>query len=263
MPSPFPGMNPWLEQVDVWHDFHQRFITRIGDALAQHIRPAYLTKIDENVYIHELSVDHRVLLGHPDIAVFEGSVSAASVGRKTANLPFAYGSLLPNIDRISESFIEIRDTNYRDLITVIELLSPTNKQPGPDREQYIAKRRLLLSGNVHFVEIDLLRGGAKMPVEGLAQCDYAVMVSRSYERPKVGLWPVKIRETLPVIPIPLKREDQDAVLDLQQLLHETFDAAGYADYIYHGRPRPPLHPDDDAWAQQCLSSAPTANLHLQ
>ena len=180
MPSPFPGMNPWLEQVDVWHDFHQRFITRIGDVLAQRIRPAYLTKIDENVYIHELSVEQRLLLGRPDIAVFEGSGIAASVCQNTATLPIAYGRLLPRTDRISESFIEIRDTNYRDLITVIELLSPTNKQSGPDREQFLAKRKLLLSGNVHFVEIDLLRGGAKMPVEGLAQCDYAVMVSRSY-----------------------------------------------------------------------------------
>lgn len=257
MPSPFPGMNPWLEQVDVWHDFHQRFITRIGDALAQHIRPAYLTKIDENVYIHELSVEQRLLLGRPDIAVFEGSGVAGSVPRNTATLPIAYGSLLPGSDRISESFIEIRDTNYRDLITVIELLSPTNKQSGPDREQYLTKRKLLLASSVHFVEIDLLRGGAHMPVEGLAPCDYAVMVSRSYERPKVGLWPMRLNEALPVIPVPLKQEDPDAVLDLQQLLHETFDAAGYADYIYQGRPRPPLNPDEEAWAKECLASAPS------
>ena len=164
-------------------------------------------------------------------------------------MPISFGSLLPSVDRISEPFIEIRDTEYRDLITVIELLSPTNKNSGPDREQYLSKRKLLLSGNVHFVEIDLLRGGTRMPVEGLAQCDYAMMVSRSYERPKVGLWPMKLRERLPVIPVPLKPEDPDAVLDLQQLLHETFDAAGYADYIYQGKPRPPLHPEDEAWAQ--------------
>lgn len=257
MPSPFPGMNPWLEQVDVWHDFHQRFITRIGDALALHIRPAYLTKIDENVYIHELSVEQRLLLGRPDIAVFEGSGVAASVPQNSATLPIAYGSLLPSSDRISESFIEIRDTNYRDLITVIELLSPTNKQSGPDREQYLAKRKLLLASSVHFVEIDLLRGWAHMPVEGLAPCDYAVMVSRSYERPKVGLWPMRLCEALPVIPVPLKQEDPDVVLNLQQLLHDTFDAAGYADYIYQGRPRPPLNPDEAAWAKECLASAPS------
>ena len=78
------------------------------------------------------------------------------------------------------------------------------------------------------------------------------MVSRSYERPTVGLWPMRIREALPVIPVPLKQDDPDAVLDLQQLLHETFDAAGYADYIYQGRPRPPRHPDEEAWSKQCL-----------
>jgi len=252
-------MNPWLEQPDVWHDFHERFIARLGDAVARSVRPAYITKIDENVYIHELSAQQRLLLGRPDVSVFEGPApnSTATSGHRSqsATLPISFGSLLPNVDRISEAFIEIRDTAYRDLITVIELLSPTNKNSGPDREQYLAKRKLLLSGNVHFVEIDLLRGGTRMPVEGLAQCDYAIMVSRSYERPNVGLWPMKLRETLPIIPVPLKPEDPDAVLDLQQLLHETFDAAGYADYIYQGKPRPPLHPEDDAWAKTVRAAA--------
>jgi hypothetical protein len=71
----------------------------------------------------------------------------------------------------------------------------------------------------------------------------------------VGFWPMKLRERPPVIPIPLKPEDPDAVLDLQQLLHETFDAAGYADYIYQGKPRPPLHPEDDAWAKTARAAA--------
>ena len=252
MPSPFPGMNPWLEQPDVWHDFHQAFIATMRARLAERIRPQYITKIDENVYIHEVSAEQRLLLGRPDVAVFEGPAPNPSVAsgdhQYVSTVPITIGSLLPGTDRISESFIEIRDTEYRDLITVIEVLSPTNKNPGPDREQYLGKRKLLLSGNVHYVEIDLLRGGVRMPVEGLAQGDYAVMVSRSYERPKVGLWPMKLREALPVIPIPLKPEDPDAVINLQQLVHETFDAAGYEDYIYQGKPRPPLHPEDEAWA---------------
>lgn len=249
MPSPFPGMNPWLEQPDVWHDFHQRFVSRLGDSIAKVVRPSYIAKIDENVYIHELSADQRYLLGRPDVGVFDNfAASKATAASGTSSIPIAIGSLLPPTERISESFVEIRDREYRDLITVIELLSPTNKTPGPDRELYLAKRKLLTAGNVHFVEIDLLRGGARMPVEGLAQCDYAIMVSRSYERPQVGLWPMKLREPLPSIPIPLKREDPDAIIDLQQLLHTTFDAAGYADYIYQGKPRPPLHPEEESWA---------------
>jgi hypothetical protein len=250
MPSHFPRMNPWLEQPDVWHDFHQAFISSIRTALAERIRPSYIARIDENVYIHELSAEQRYLLGRPDVGVFDNAAAAktAAATSGTSSIPIALGSLLPPTERISESFIEIRDREYRDLITVIELLSPTKKTPGPDRDLYLAKRKLLTAGNVHFVEIDLLRDGARMPVEGLTQSDYAIMVSRSYERPQVGLWPMKLREPLPSIPIPLKREDPDAIIDLQQLLHTTLDAAGYADYINLGKPRLPLHPEEEAWA---------------
>ena len=258
MPSPFPGMNPWLEQPDVWHDFHQRFVTRIGDELSRRVRPGYHTKIDDNVYVHELPEEQRYLLGRPDVAIVEGRLSGVAVASRpaTRTIPPAIGKLLPTKDRLTESFIEIRDSTYRDLITVIEVLSPTNKNNGPDREQYIAKRKILLGSSVHLVEIDLLRGGAQMPIEGLAQCDYAILVSRSYERPKVELWPLKLRQTLPLIPVPLKPEDPDAILDLQQLLHETFDAAGYADYIYQGKPRPPLHPEDESWAAEYRTEQP-------
>lgn len=254
MPSPFPGMNPYLEQPDVWHDFHQRFIARMGDEVACGIRPAYVTKVDENVYIHELDSDQRLLLGRPDVAVLEGAGEDAGPRGlvATASQALTIGKLLPTTDRIGESFIEIRDAQDRDLITVIELLSPTNKRPGTDREHYLAKRRLLLSGNVHLVEIDLLRGNSRMPIDGLSDCHYCVMVSRSYQRPHVELWPLGLRDSLPIIPIPLKREDPDASLNLQQLLHEQYDAAGYDDYIYRGTPRPPLFSADAKWADEVL-----------
>ena len=159
-----------------------------------------------------------------------------------------YGHISPAVDQVHESFIEIRDRESRELITVVELLSPTNKASGSDREQYVGKRKTILAGNPHLVEIDLLRGGYRMPVEGLAACDYMVMVSRSYERPRVELWPVGLRDRLPMIPIPLRRGERDATIDLQQLLHEQFDAAGYADYIYRGHPQPPLSDAHAEWA---------------
>ena len=264
MPSPFPGMNPYLEQPDVWHDFHQRFVPRIGDAITELIRPNYVTKIDENVYLHELSMEQRLLLGRPDVSVLNGNRhSSTSVAVSSAAVPRALGKLLPSVDRIAEPFIEIRDTEYRDLITVIELLSPTNKRSGADREQYLAKRRLLIAGNVNYVEIDLLRGDARMPVEGLSDCHYCVMVCRSHRRPEVELWPMALREPLPRIPIPLKPEHADAVLDLQSLLNQQYDAAGYDDYIYGGQPRPPLYSDDDIWAKSIIAAKvglpPSAN----
>ncbi len=254
MPSPFPGMNPYLEQPDVWHDFHQRFVPRMGDAIARSIRPNYVTKIDENVYIHELSADQRLLLGRPDVAVLDAGQPATSrvATAGQATLAPVIGRILPSTDRLTESFIEIRDTEYRELITVIELLSPTNKRPGPDRDQYINKRRLLLAGNVNLVEIDLLRGHARMPADGLSDCQYCVIVSRGQRRPEAEMWPIGLRDPLPVIPIPLKPEHADASLDLQSLLHEQYDAAGYTDYIYRGTPRPPLFRTDAEWAQTLL-----------
>lgn len=248
MPSPFPGMNPYLEQVDVWHDFHQSFATHIRDAIAPQIRPKYLAKIDENVYIHELSAEERHLLGRPDVAVLSNQPggTATAVADRTAPV---YGHLLPLADELQESFIEIRDRESRELITVIEVLSPTNKVRGPDRDQYIAKRRCILASPAHLVEIDLLRGHERMPVKDMPPCDYAVMVSRYQERPRVGLWPINLRDRLPEIPIPLRYGDPDATLDLQPVLANLYDAAGYEDYIYRGKPQPPLSAEDAAWAE--------------
>ncbi|MEX2170132.1 MAG: DUF4058 family protein [Pirellulales bacterium] len=248
MPSPFPGMNPYLEQVDVWHDFHQSFVAHIRDAIAPQIRPKYLAKIDENVYIHELSAEERHLLGRPDVAVLSNQPGGTTTAVAERAAP-AYGHLLPLADELQESFIEIRDQESRELITVIELRSPTNKVRGPDRDQYIAKRRCILASPAHLVEIDLLRGHERMPVRDMPPCDYVVMVSRYQERPRVGLWPINLRDRLPEIPIPLRYDDPDATLDLQPVLANLYDAAGYEDYIYRGKPQPPLRGEDAVWAE--------------
>jgi hypothetical protein len=98
-----------------------------------------------------------------------------------------------------------------------------------------------------------------MPVENLPQCDYVVMVSRSYEHLRVGLWPVRLKERLPEIPIPLRDSDPDASVDLQPLIHSIYDGAGYEDYIYRGTPSPPLHPEDARWAEEIIAAQTRAN----
>jgi hypothetical protein len=118
-----------------------------------------------------------------------------------------------------------------------------------DREQYLMKRKEILAGQAHFVEIDLLRLGGRMPVEGMPECDYCVMVSRYELRPRVGLWPIRLRDRLPVIPVPLNLPDPDARVDLQQLLHTVYDSARYENYIYDGAPEPPLAGEDAAWVE--------------
>jgi hypothetical protein len=256
MPSPFPGMNPYLEQDDAWHDFHQQFIPQISQVIVPQVRPAYIVKVEEHVYIHERSAAEREFLGRPDVSIVQRhKPSSPRPTTKVLAAP-AYGRIPLAIDVERQSFVEIRDRQSRELITVIELLSPSNKKPGGDREQYVAKRRQLLASSVHFVEIDLLRGGPRMPVEDLPDCDYCVLVSRAEERPDAEIWPLRLRERLPIIPIPLRAADGDARLDLQEALHHLYDAAGYEDYIYTHTPQPPLHPDDAAWARQFLPSSP-------
>jgi hypothetical protein len=159
------------------------------------------------------------------------------------------------VDTEGESFIEIRDRRSRERVCVIELLSPANKRPGPDREQYLAKRGQLLNSPAHLVEIDLLRSGDPMPSEDRPDCAYSVAMSRGEDRPVAGFWPVGLRDPLPDIPIPLRHPHPDARLDLQGLLHRIYDAAGYAYYLYEGSPSPALAPDDAEWARQLIPAA--------
>jgi hypothetical protein len=246
-------MNPYLEQADVWHDFHERFIPRLADLLTAQIDPRYIVKIDEHVYIHELSAEERRFAGRGDLTIAWAPRSSAGQSN-VAVLEAPFEGLLPAVDVVSLSYLEIRDRRNRGLVTVIEVLSPANKKPGADRDQYLGKRKVLLASMAHFVEIDLLRGGARMPVENLPECDYLITVSRYVHRPRIGLWPIPLREPLPVIPIPLRDEDPVARLDLQQAIHHVYDAARYGNYIYTGEPDPPLKVEDAAWAKELLST---------
>jgi hypothetical protein len=216
MPSPFPGMNPYLEQPRVWHDFHERFLPAIADHLAGQAEPRYVVKIDEHVLEAPCEV------------------------------------LLPDVDVERLSYVEIRDRDSWTLVTVIELLSPSNKQIGKDREQFVSKRSQLLSSRIHYVEIDLLRGDPRLPFDDLPDCEYYALVSRCEDRPRGSLWPVRLRDPLPVIPVPLYSPSADLSLDLQFLLHRVYDSARYQNWIYTRGPIPPLSADDAFWSRQIL-----------
>jgi uncharacterized protein DUF4058 len=250
MPSPFPGMNPYLEHEDAWHDFHERFIPAVAEAIGPQVRPAYIVKIDQHLYIHELPADERRLVGRSDVSIARSPDAAAAP--RTAVLEDPMEIVLPAVDWERHAFIEIRDRDSRDVVTVVELLSPSNKNPGSDREQYLGKRAHALRSRAHLVEIDLLRGGPRMPHIAVPDGDYCVVVSRTERRPRIGVWPVRLRDRLPVVPIPLRAPDPDARLDLQAVLHRVYDAAGYQDYVYAHPPQPPLRPEDADWARQFL-----------
>jgi hypothetical protein len=255
MPSPFPGMNPYLEQNDTWDDFRPSFLMHARDSLTGKVGPNYLVKIEVRLLLHELSAQERRFIGRGDIgvAVLPARAAAAPSGGGTAAAPVRLQ--LPAVEVERHTSVEIRDRRNRRVVTVIELLSPSNKTPGSDRDDYLAKRRQVLAGMTHLVEIDLRRGGTRPTPPQLPPCDYYVLLSRYEQRPNLDFWPISLRERLPVIPIPLLAPDPDVTLDLQAVLHQTFDAADYGKYIYGEIPEPPLPPEDAAWAQEFVPPA--------
>jgi hypothetical protein len=257
MPSPFPGMNPYLEHPDVWQDFHQSFIPLLRQMLSEQVRPKYLVKIEEQIFIHEVPDDQRQLIGRGDMTVSRADADSIDTAVVLLEAP-AIGRVPLSVDVERYAFLEIRDRANRQLVAVLELLSPSNKRPGPDREQYLAKRQRLLTSSVHLVELDLLRGGPRLPIEDLPPCDYCVMVSRYEDRPNVGLWPLELQDKLPTIPIPLLAQER-AALDLQSALHQVYDAAGYEDYIYAHEPTPSLQGADVEWAQRLIAGKGASN----
>lgn len=258
MPSPFPGMNPYLEQEDVCEDFHASLIPVLRELLVRTVGDEYIVKVETRLYIHELAEDERHFLGRADVAVAiaarSGQLAATGVEQTASTTIQAPLQLwLPDVDIHREHYLEIRDRRDRRLVTTIEVLSPTNKSTGPDRDQYLAKRREILASRTNFVEIDLRRGGNRPPLAGLPECDYYVMVSRYRDRPQVGAWPIGLRDRLPSIPVPLGEPHESVELSLQAALHRAYDAANYGKYIYATEPQPPLEPADAAWARQYVA----------
>ena len=169
MASPFPGMDPYLEQPDVWPGFHGQALTAIVAQLVPQVTPSYVVQMEEQLFIHELSADQRHYLGRGDIAVGTGQWSSPSIQTTPGVIAAPVEVRLPAVDIERQRYIEIRDRRSRSLVTVIELLSPSNKRPGPDRDQYLAKRGVILASPAHLVEIDLLRVALRFPprIQGL------------------------------------------------------------------------------------------------
>jgi hypothetical protein len=129
---------------------------------------------------------------------------------------------------IRERYLEVRELGTDTVITVIELLSPSNKRPGKGQIVYEEKRQRVLDSASHLVEIDLLRGNGVMPMGGaIANWDYRILVSRSQERPEADLYGFMLPEPIPIFPLPLKPEDAEIWVELQPIIQGVYDRAGY------------------------------------
>ena len=155
-----------------------------------------------------------------------------------------------------EGFLEIRELHpEHKLITCIEALSPSNKRPGtPGWLQYTRKRQAYLEGAAHFVEIDLLRGGRRMPMEDdWPDSPYYLLISRRKEAPRCTVWPAHYLRPLPPIPIPLAPPDSDITLALQPLVEAVYARSHYdrdIDYTLALKPAP--DPAESAWLAERL-----------
>jgi hypothetical protein len=251
-------MDPYLEQTVIWHDFQKRFLPTAAALLAAQVLPRYIVVIDEHVYLRDAETDSRYLVGRPDLSVSELRVESvlAEQGIATAIVDAPAEVRVPELDEEREAFLTVRDRLNREVVTVIELLSPTNKRSGENRRRYLSKRADVLSSNVHLVEIDLLRCGTPMPVIHRPECEYSVLVSRATERPRAGFWPIQLRDALPVIPVPLHAGDKAARLDIRAVIDRVYDEAGYRYFLYDHSPDPPWNAADEEWAKRMQAESP-------
>ncbi|MGZ3488034.1 MAG: DUF4058 family protein [Isosphaeraceae bacterium] len=258
MRSPFPGMDPYLEQF--WGDVHHRLITYTCDALQRHLPGDLLARMGERVFVEPAEGQGRNIV--PDVRVVErGRPQERGIG--TGNGVAVAEPLVIHLDQsepVRQGFIEIIDIKSgRRVVTVIEVLSPSNKISGPGRDLYVKKQEELRAGGVSLVEIDLLRAGTRVlsvPFDRIPEghrSAYAVCARRGWKPFEIEYYRIPLRERLPAIPIPLRRDDRDVALDLQSLIDQCYEFGRYSDDIdYREEPDPPLGGDDARWAEALL-----------
>lgn len=260
MPSPFPGMDPYLEDPVLWPGVHQRLITSAGTVLNSALPPSYVADIGERLYVvqpqRSIYADLSVLERRPAVSNLQSGGSSAAVA--VAHAPWVVS--VPPVE-VREPFIEILSLKpSRRVVTVVEVLSPSNKSAGSEgRALYLAKQEAVLNSPVHLVELDLLRRGehtVAVPAEALLDYgawDYLTCVHRGTQRWTYEVWPISLRQRLPCIRLPLAEGDPDVVLDLQAALDRCYDEGGYSRLVDYGAEPPgPLPPADEEWAAALL-----------
>jgi hypothetical protein len=255
MASLFPGMDPFIEGQR-WRDFHTTFITVIREVLTPQVRPRYVVEVEEYVYLAREDEDPDRAI-EPDVAVVESERAPVGnlrrpVGSTSAIAPVIHTVPVPR--RYRQAFLAVRDRQWQKVVTVIELLSPVNKKAGEGGNEYLVKRSNIFHTSAHLVEVDLLRGGQRLPTrEPLEGADFYAFVCRAERMPQVEVYAWTLRQPLPAIPVPLAEGDSDVPLDLQAAFATTYDRAGYDYALDYRRPvEPPLEPPAAEWVRSIL-----------
>jgi hypothetical protein len=248
-------MDPYLEVGYLWPDLHHRLITAIGDRIAPQLPRDYYIRVEQRTYVAIVEPDDH--LTRPDLAVLAVSGDLSPVecgGAATAVRPTRERVTLPLSEEIREGYLEIRDAGTHTVVTSIEILSPTNKAPGPGRAKYERKRLRTLDSATNLVEIDLLRGGRPMAMYPLPEAGYRIVVSRAWERPGAELQRFGVRDAIPEIAVPLRRNEPELQFSLGPFLASIYELARYdisVDYR-QAPPPPPFSEEDAAWIDALL-----------
>ncbi len=250
MPSPFPGMDPYLEDSSRWADFHPTLIVTLRRHLSRLVSPNFHVDIQEQVYLTEPGEEERRRIA-PDVFVTVGSSTQAAPASGTVAITTpVVETPLPESEP-QQRYLEIRDARTREVVAILEVVSPANKARGAlRREAFLRKREAVMASGTHWIEIDLLRGGERPP-DVRRPSDYYALLKRAGAEVQLEVWYFDLRDALPVIALPLRPPFEDVPLALASVLEETYGDGFYADKIDYTGPVPPprLRPADTAWAE--------------
>ena len=267
MPSPFPGMDPYLEHPEVFAGLHDRFVTYLSEVIQPQLPEPYFAEMGDRLWVE---ISERYI--GPDVNVMRRGEPVNSPEFETGGVAVATEVAVEPVvvtvphDEFREPFLQIfaRHAEER-LVTVVEVLSLSNKTPGArGRDLYRRKQAEVLAGETHLVEIDLLRGGDHTTAVPLARAqakagafDYHVCVHRFDHLEEFLVYPIRLEQRLPTIEIPLLPGDGAVRINLQSVFDRCYDAGPYRRRIRYREtaPVPPLPAAKMEWVTQCLDAA--------
>jgi Protein of unknown function (DUF4058) len=258
MPSPFPGMDPYLEAH--WRDVHASLVIYSRDMLQSVLPDSLRARVEERVLLETpMGLGKNPLF--PDVRVVEYSPKRTAAPQEGVGVALAEPLIVDaEPEEVTEPYLDIIDTESANrVVTVIEFLSPSNKSPGPNQEQYLRKQREVRSSTANLVEIDLNRAGKHSLAFPLGLIDpgsrtaYMACVRRATVRHKAEVYPMPLWQRLPIIKVPLRPDDADVPLDLQALVEQCYRNGGYDGTLdYAIDPDPPLAGAEAKWANEWL-----------
>lgn len=254
MPSPFPGMDPYIEHRKRWADFHHEFVTNCRAALNRTLPENYVATIDERLQLLS-EEERRGETALPDVSVIHepGAREGARPGAGSAATldPHVVPQSIVWLDHPIELFLEVRHFPNDSLVTSVEVLSPSNKRE-PGRSEFLYKRQNLLHRLINLVEVDLLLEGERLPMLApLPAGTYFAFVTRTGSSDYCEVYAWGVRQPLPTIPVPLREGDGEVPLDLAAVFAEVYERGRYHRQVdYVGPPPPLLGAEDQPWAAE-------------